>query len=141
MQARAFPRITLPSGKVLDGPVASWSKHVTRQKFLMDSWEGGETYRNAVYGIDCQGLPERNLVRHKREYPGPDETADGPGSDYELRRKRTPVPTLFRDAIESHLARIYGQEIARPDTSPTARSPAPASRTAGTTRMPPTRPN
>ena len=32
---------------------------------MLDSLEGGERYRQAVYGYDRRGLPVRNLVRHK----------------------------------------------------------------------------
>lgn len=40
-----------------------------RQK--MDSYEGGNRYRGAVYGPDRKGLPIRNLFRHRRETPDP----------------------------------------------------------------------
>ena len=50
----------------------------------MDSLEGGDRYRNAVYGPDRRGLPCRNLFRHKREYPDPQQfpksTRGSPGS-------------------------------------------------------------
>ena len=42
-----------------------------RYRWLLDSYEGGERYRNAVYGPDRKGLPCRNLFRHRREYPDP----------------------------------------------------------------------
>src|SRR5437763_1466878 len=96
-----------------------WLEHQLRWRWLLDSLEGGERYRQAVYGMDKRGLPVRNLIRHKREYPDPREapavgiaSIDGPpylraGSglgtdpaslatddDYELRRARTPVPTF-----------------------------------------------
>ena len=40
-----------------------------RWQWLMDSYEGGDRYRNATYGPDRKGLPARNLFRHRREYP------------------------------------------------------------------------
>src|SRR5947209_12815829 len=50
-----------------------WREHQLRWRWLLDSLEGGERYRQAVYGYDHRGLPVRNLVRHKREYPDPRE--------------------------------------------------------------------
>src|SRR3954447_5450604 len=52
-----------------------WREHQLRWRWLLDSLEGGERYRQAVYGHDHRGLPVRNLVRHKREYPDPVESA------------------------------------------------------------------
>jgi hypothetical protein len=48
-----------------------WIEHQVRWRWLLDSYEGGDRYRNAVYGPDRRGLPCRNLFRHKREYPDP----------------------------------------------------------------------
>jgi hypothetical protein len=48
-----------------------WVEHQIRWRWLLDSFEGGDRYRNAVYGPDRRGLPARNLFRHKREYPDP----------------------------------------------------------------------
>jgi hypothetical protein len=107
-----------------------WREHQLRWRWLLDSWEGGERYRQAVYGYDARGLPVRNLIRHKREYPEPREGMEGgdlfsgfgvdPGAaaqatddDYELRRARTPVPTFVAEAVETHLARIYTREVRR----------------------------
>jgi hypothetical protein len=107
-----------------------WQEHQLRWRWLLDSLEGGERYRQAVYGFDRRGLPIRNLTRHKREYPDPREAPDlafsvlapDPGADpaasatdddYELRRARTPVPTFLAEAIETHLSRIYAREVRR----------------------------
>ena len=102
-----------------------WREHNLRWRWLLDSLEGGERYRNAVYGYDRRGLPARNLVRHKREYPDPREEVllatvggDGPAppttdDDYELRRARTPVPTFVAEAVQTHLARIFSREVTR----------------------------
>ena len=46
-------------------------EHQIRWRWLLDSYEGGDRYRNAVYGPDRRGLPCRNLFRHRREYPDP----------------------------------------------------------------------
>src|SRR4051795_10593373 len=46
-----------------------WREHHLRWRWMLDSLEGGERYRQAVYGYDHRGLPVRNLIRHKREYP------------------------------------------------------------------------
>ena len=115
-----------------------WREHQRRWRWMLDSLEGGERYRQAVYGYDNRGLPIRNLIRHKREYPDPRDGCDdgncltGPLSayeafgglgrdpaalasddDYELRRARTPVPTFVAESIEIHLARIYAREVKR----------------------------
>ena len=52
---------------------AEWLEHQIRWRWLLDSYEGGDRYRNAVYGPDRKGLPCRNLFRHRREYPDPQE--------------------------------------------------------------------
>ena len=58
-----------------------WLEHQIRWRWLMDSLEGGDRYRNAVYGTDRRGLPCRNLFRHKREYPDPQQFPQNyPGS-------------------------------------------------------------
>jgi hypothetical protein len=110
-----------------------WQEHHRRWQWLLDSLEGGERYRRAIYGFDGRGLPIRNLVRHKREYPEPREAATARGGlspfpaigfageaaelstddDYELRRTRTPVPTFVAEAVEAHLSRIYAREVRR----------------------------
>jgi len=105
-----------------------WREHSLRWRWLLDSLEGGDRYRNATYGYDRRGLPVRNLVRHKREYPDPREPLSMPAlassggetppppttdDDYELRRARTPVPTFVSEAVQTHLARIYAREVTR----------------------------
>ena len=50
-----------------------WMEHEMDWRRFQDSLEGGARYRNAVYGFDRRGLPNRNLFRHKREYPDPQE--------------------------------------------------------------------
>ena len=59
-----------------------WQEHALRWRWLLDSLEGGQRYRLAVYGRDRHGLPVRNLARHKRERPDPRESLKGgqPGS-------------------------------------------------------------
>src|SRR5947209_20404525 len=61
-----------------------WREHQLRWRWLLDSLEGGERYRQATYGIDRRGLPIRNLVRHKREYPDPRELLGGAFADLPL---------------------------------------------------------
>jgi hypothetical protein len=62
-----------------DGPTVVRRRHIDflehqiRWRFLLDSYEGGDRYRNAVYGPDRKGMPCRNLFRHRREYPDPQE--------------------------------------------------------------------
>ncbi|MDE2509056.1 MAG: hypothetical protein KGM43_17770 [Planctomycetota bacterium] len=53
-----------------------WREHQLRWRWLLDSLEGGERYRQAIYGYDTRGLPIRNLIRHKREYPDPRDMID-----------------------------------------------------------------
>lgn len=118
-----------------------WQEHHRRWRWLLDSLEGGERYRQAVYGYDSRGLPVRNLVRHKREYPEPrDAATDRSGlspflisgrnteagdqctdDDYELRRTRTPVPTFVAEAVDAHLSRIYAREVRRDGPEPLRR--------------------
>jgi hypothetical protein len=122
------PRLQLPDGRTLDRPHPEWLLHQLRWRWLLDSWEGGEAYRTAVYGLDIHGMPVRNLIRHKREYPsafdpgysphtgrpaGTDQANQATDDDYELRRARTPVPTFVAEAVETHLSRIYSREVDR----------------------------
>jgi hypothetical protein len=123
-----LPRLQLPDGRSIDRPHPEWLMHQLRWRWLLDSWEGGEAYRMAVYGYDIHGVPVRNLIRHKREYPssfdanysiqtgrplGTDQANQATDDDYELRRARTPVPTFVAEAVEAHLARIYSREVHR----------------------------
>ena len=70
-------RAKLASDPDLDGKLVvlrrhvNWVEHQIRWRWLLDSFEGGERYRNAIYGPDRRGLPARNLFRHRREYPDP----------------------------------------------------------------------
>ena len=50
---------------------AQWLENFVFWKRIMDAYEGGDRYRNAVYGPDRKGLPIRNLIRHRRETPDP----------------------------------------------------------------------
>jgi hypothetical protein len=74
------PTVRLVSkDKALDGKLVverrhvDWLEHQIRWRWLLDSYEGGDRYRNAVYGPDRKGLPCRNLFRHRREYPDPQQ--------------------------------------------------------------------
>jgi len=101
----------------------SWEKHATHWRWLLDSLEGGDTYRWASYGQDSRGFPLRNLVRHKREYPSPGDAFAHVGSqqagqrdlsdDFTLRLIRTPVPDFVAEATDKHIARIFAEEIRR----------------------------
>jgi len=63
-----------PEGKlIVERRHVDWLEHQVRWRWLLDSYEGGDRYRNAVYGPDRKGLPARNLFRHKREYPDPQQ--------------------------------------------------------------------
>lgn len=50
-----------------------WRDHEIMWRQLLDSYEGGNRYRNATYGPDRRMLPVRNLFRHRREYPDPQQ--------------------------------------------------------------------
>ena len=69
-----------------------WVEHQIRWRWLLDCFEGGDRYRNAVYGPDRRGLPSRNLFRHTPGIPGPPAV---PGDLPGIRR----VPGLRSTAI------------------------------------------
>ena len=130
-------KVNEPASEIISLRHPEWREHHLRWRWMLDSLEGGERYRQAVYGYDNRGLPVRNLIRHKREYPDPREScstvfiappsgggAAGDGTsldpaalasddDYELRRARTPVPTFVAESVETHLSRIYSREVKR----------------------------
>lgn len=62
-----------PGADIVRRESPDWIENFLRWRWLLDSFEGGQRYRDAVYGIDRRGLPNRNLIRHKREYPDPQE--------------------------------------------------------------------
>jgi hypothetical protein len=76
LSAAAGGRIKI-NGKEIDGEKIVAKRHVDFTehqmvwKRLLDSYESGDRFRNAVYGPDRKGLPCRNLFRHEREYPDP----------------------------------------------------------------------
>jgi hypothetical protein len=123
----AMPRIKLPDGRTIDTPHPEWTRQQLRWRFLLDSWEGGEVYRMAIYGFDVHGMPIRNMIRHKREYPaahdsnwglmgrppGTDPSNQATDDDYELRRARTPVPGFVAEVVDRHLGKIYKKEVKR----------------------------
>lgn len=120
--SHGFPTFTLPDGRSIKEPHPEWAEQHLRWRWLLDSQEGGEAYRHAVYGMDARGFPVRNLIRHKREYPdqdasgrtvGGDQAQQATDGEYELRRARTPVPTMLAEAVEQHLSKIFNQEIKR----------------------------
>ena len=122
------PKLKLPDGRRIQTPNGEWRVHEKNWRWLLDSYEGGETYRSAVYGMDLRGFPIHNLIRHKREYPMPGEGGYGPyvdypagtdpaiqagDDDYGMRKARTPVPRFVFEAIHKHLSKIYNQEVRR----------------------------
>jgi len=58
-----------PGEEIVKRRHVDWILNHVRWHWLMDSYEGGQRYRNATYGPDRRGRPSRNLIRHKREYP------------------------------------------------------------------------
>jgi hypothetical protein len=115
----------------------------TRWRWLQDSLEGGDRYRNAEYGSESYTLrwnrtdnagnvipdsrpihvTKHNLVRHPHEYPTPPgmggvgewDSLDQveTGSEYAFRKAMTPVPNFVAEAIGQHLSRIYAREVNR----------------------------
>jgi hypothetical protein len=63
----------LDGKQIVERRHVDWLEHQIRWRWLLDSYEGGERYRNAVYGPDRKGMPCRNLFRHRREYPDPQQ--------------------------------------------------------------------
>src|SRR6476659_385206 len=122
-------RTSDPTTEIVSRRHVEWQEHHLRWRWMLDSLEGGDRYRQAVYGHDARGLPVRNLIRHKREYPDQresplsgfgmlppaavDPVTTATDDDYELRRARTPIPTFVAEAIETHLSRIYTREVRR----------------------------
>lgn len=109
--------------KTIERRHAEWSKHRRWWRWLSDSLEGGERYREAVYGTMpyshsglghdlMEMMPLKNLYRHRTEVPDfARYQLEHP--DYALRLARTPVPSMVPDAIDSHLAEIFSQEVKR----------------------------
>ena len=58
----------------------TWAEFQLHWRQMLDSLEGGSRYRNAIYGIDKNGFPVRNLMRHKKELPDPKEFPSNQGS-------------------------------------------------------------
>jgi hypothetical protein len=120
--------------RLIDRRHPEYSGYVEITRWILDTLEGGDAYREAQYGIDHYGKPVRNLLRHKREYPGlagklTDEfgeplpfqvsyseildTNRSIDMDYEIRRQRTPVPSFLSSFIERQLSKIYKRSIKR----------------------------
>jgi len=116
-----------PGKRITDRRHPEWAAHHQRWRWLLDSYEGGDRYRYATYGNDSRGLPIRNLVRHKREYPqdqaadagtlfrehGPNPAVAATDDDYTLRLARTPVPTFVAEAAGDNVSAIYAREVER----------------------------
>ncbi len=136
--ARLLPDSERPPGEeLISRRSPEYMEHVDRWNFLLDSLEGGNRYRFASYGeyqyegaydkvVPGEGdrpsrtvsVPYRrsvrrhNLIRHPREYPDPRDARGGVDA-YELRRERTPIPTILQDVVDKHLSRVYSQEVGR----------------------------
>jgi len=120
----SFPKITLPDGRTIDAPHPEWAENWAKWRWLLDSYEGGDAYRFAVYPVPASPFvfldatamvgQIRNLVPHKLEWEmGPGAAGCPTSPDYALRLMRTPVPTIFAEAIDKHLGAIFNQEIRR----------------------------
>jgi hypothetical protein len=136
-----MPNLLTSKNKLVEQRAREYTEHLDNWRFLLDSYEGGDQYRYAVYGpnggkilynssyeqkitSEVAGreryetvskqyqLNRHNLVRHPREYPDPREP-DNAIDDYQTRLDRTPVPTFVSQAIRKHLSRIYAHEVSR----------------------------
>jgi hypothetical protein len=120
--------------RLIDRRHPEYSEYVDITRWILDTLEGGDAYRDAQYGNDDYGQPRYNLLRHKREYPGlagsltdefgerlpfqPSytEIQDNNKSiemDFEIRRQRTPVPSFLATFMEKQLSKIYKRSIKR----------------------------
>src|ERR1700677_2100328 len=62
-----------PAREIVKRRAAEWEEHRIKWMRMQDAFEGGDRYRQADYGMDRKGLPVRNLFRHRREYPDPQQ--------------------------------------------------------------------
>lgn len=137
VNADGSPSISMmatPATDIISRRHKEWVTNEILWRRLLDAWEGGETYRWATYGVDYKQLPIRNLIRHKSEYPDPRDPNSAAAmligsninprayttdDDYTLRLIRTPVPGFVEEVVETHLSKIFEQEIVRrcPETA------------------------
>lgn len=81
--APAAPLQSVGDGKdIVQRRHPEWAEHEIGWRRLMDSLEGGDRFRDAVYGYDRMGLPCRMLFRHEREYPDPKKNPEQTGGGY-----------------------------------------------------------
>ena len=136
-----MPRLQLPDGRTLDQPHPEWLLHQLRWRWLLDSWEGGEAYRMAVYGFDIHGMPVRNLIRHKREYPSSFDANYSPqtgrpaGTDQASQATDDDLRAEAGAHARAHLRRRGGRGPPGADLQPRGppRGPRPACRPGGGT--------
>jgi len=130
MIASTTPQEIISAGpaKLVDRRHPEWRRHHVRWKWLLDSLEGGDIYRQAIYGYDTAFQPIRNLIRHPHEYPDPrqrfsfgplgrppgtDQYAQATDDPYELRRARTPAPTHLKRTLIKHLSKVFSEDAQR----------------------------
>ncbi|MHB8397326.1 MAG: hypothetical protein ACYDCI_00105 [Candidatus Limnocylindrales bacterium] len=68
------------------------------------------------YGGFAATVSDESIAVGSGPYPGQlgaDPLATAMDDDYELRRARTPVPEFVAEALETHLAKVYDQEVDR----------------------------
>lgn len=80
--APAKPGIEEEGKDIVQRRHPEWAEHEIGWRRLMDSLEGGDRFRDAVYGYDRLGLPCRMLFRHQREYPDPKNNPEQTGGGY-----------------------------------------------------------
>lgn len=136
------PFATDHARKVVESRHPEFREHLQIWRWLQDSLEGGERYRDASYGEErftarwtetVKGeevqrlyhhtIPRRNLFRHPQEYPRAGDPVGqlydagdyiaSTGDEYEFRRALTPIPSFVAESVGAHLARIYAREVKR----------------------------
>lgn len=117
---------------------AEWKEFQGLWRWLADSYEGGERYRNADYSFDPIEHPQppppfwmaqvvsqsqpassqqvaANFSRASKRnlIPHISEIDPEGAATYALRLSRTPVPKLVERTVRRHLSRIYAGEVRR----------------------------
>jgi hypothetical protein len=110
-----------------------YEEYVQTTRWILDTLEGAEAYKDGSYGVDARGKELRNLWRQQREYPiretllrgelGPNpfsSSLDEVGErrivedqQYETRRRRTPTPNYLSTLIEKMMSKIFKRPVRR----------------------------
>lgn len=122
--------------KVIARRHCEWHEFQAYWRWLADSLEGGERYRNADYSLDpiqhkqpttpfwysqlvSQGAHNGNTVTifakasRRNLIPHLGELEPEGAATYALRLSRTPIPKLVERTVRRHLSRIFAGEVRR----------------------------